>query len=418
MLLLPQLVKIWLPDYSTGNDPSPPSEQAPESQIPPLVSFFEALPNVSLADNTKGKRFPCSHVVSIRSLLACGNYFGEATWTPGPHFLSCAQSECEYALEFPKLPDPRVVDGLKMRLDLIEWSFNKDAPTELDRSKVSLLRDILSRLGHSDRDSELDVDGNLSPNKPSESSITQTLVHMELEAYDLMVLKRRKKAEITLRGGEPYCAYRDFIVPTTRHSQLLYPMRSPGQHCECVPPHEFERKAGAWALTPAETEDERTDEKSRKRKTVRFVAPVVTEVRYFEPWWCDEYRDSGRYWSTGPHRRSTDLSTPADDEWVIERLDDPEGLEARIVRDLESEGSACGAVVDGDDNDDDELLKEIEKAFEDDEASGKIEGADEPCDDDKVLDEIEKANESWESWDDETLDGSEDGDESWEGEKI
>lgn len=100
-------------------------------------------------------------------------------------------------------------------------------------------------------------------------------------------------------------------------------------------------------------------------------------------WWCDEYRDSGRYWSTGPNRRSIDLSTSGDDDWEIERLEHPEGMAAQISKDLEGDESA---VVDDDDDDDDvdvddSYLDQMHRATE--------------SSNDEVMDEMERTNESW-----------------------
>lgn len=376
MLLLPQLMKIWLPDHSEPG-PSPLSEQAPRSQTPPLISFLESFPDVLTSDEARGKMFPCGHVVSVRSILACCNVFGDEPWTPGPQFWGCAQPECSDTLPFPKLPDPRVLDGLQARLDFVQWSWNKDSPTKLDINKVSLLRDMLSRIGHLSQDPEPEMDDDVSLGDPSEPSLMRTLVHMELEAFDLMVLNQSKRAGIALRGDQPYCRYREAKLPTAAagRSLLRYPMLSPGQDCDCVTPHEYEREASSWALTPAETEsDPDKGETSKKRKTVRFVASVVTDVQYFEPWWVDEYRDSGRYWSTGPHVRSVDLSTQADDEWEIERLEHPEGF------------------VDAD-----EVLDEMDRAYEswDDETLDEMERANESFDG-EVMEDLEKLYESWE----------------------
>lgn len=382
MLLLPQLVQFWLPDDSASRQ-SPLSKQAPRSQIPPLISFLEGLPDVFTPDQFKGKRLLCGHDVSLCSVLSLLNLFGDAPWTPGSLTMNCAQPECMETLEFPELPNPQTLDGLEARLDLIQYSWNKDAPTEIDMNTVSVLRDILSRIGHSSRDPdpELGMKADVSENAPSEASLMQTLVNMEMEAFGLMALNQGKSAEIPLRGNQPYCRYREAIVPTPGQS-LRYNMASPGQYCECVTPHKYEREPWLWALTPAETEidpDSSNAEKPKKLKSVRFVTPVVTEVQYFEPWWCDEYRDSGRYYSTGPHRRSIDTSTMADDDWEIERIENPEGLAAQISGDLDGEGSDCGTNVDA------EEIVDVMEAIE-------------PLDDD-ILDERERANESW---DDET----------------
>ena len=391
-------MKVWLPDHSEPG-PSPLSEQAPRSQTPPLISFLESFPDVLTADEARGKRFPCGHVVSVGSILACCNLFGDAPWTPGSQSWGCAQPDCSDTLPFPKIPDPRVVDGLQARLDLVQWSWNKDPPTKLDLNKVSLLRDMLCRMGHLSQDPEPEMDDDVALGDPSEPSLMRTLVHMELEAFDLMVLYQSKRAEIALRGDQQYCRYREAVLPkaTAGRSLLRYPMLSPGQDCECVTPHEYEREASSWALTPAETEsdpDKPKDENSKKLKTVRFVSSVVTEVQYFEPWWCDEYRDSGRYWSTGPFVRSVDLSTQADDEWEIERLEHPEGLAADISRELEGEESDESTLVNAD-----EVLDEMERVDEswDDEVLDEMERANESFDD-EVMEDLKELHESWEDW--------------------
>ena len=386
MLLLPKLVETWIPHDSAARQSSL-SEQAPRSQIPPLISFLEGLPDVITPDKFKGKKLPCDHVVSLKSILSLVNFFGDATWTTGPHTMCCAQPECEETVEFPKLPNPQVLDGLQARLDLIQYSWNKDAPTELDMNAVSLLRDMLSRIGHSNGDQEPETDIDVPQSAPSEASLMQTLGNMEMEAFGLMVLNQRKSAETPLRGNQPYCSYREAVKPTPGQS-LRYHMASPGQYCECVVPHDYERKPSRWALTPAETDldaDMPQDEKPQKLKTVRFVASVVTEVEFFEKWWCNEYRDSGRYYSTGPQKRSTDTSTKADDDWEIERIENPEGSAAQISGDLDSEGSDCSTIVDAD-----EILDGIER--------------DEDLVEDEILNETERINESW---DDEILSGIE-----------
>ena len=412
MLLLPKLLEIWLPNDGAAPQ-SPLSEQAPRSQTPPLISFLEGLPDVLTPDKFKGKQLLCGHVVSTYSVLSLVNFFGDATWTTGPHTMCCAQPECNETFEFPKLPNPQVLDGLEARLDLIQYSWNKDAPTEVDMHAVSLLRDILSRIGHSNRDPEPETDADVPQSAPSEASLMQTLAHMEMEAFGLMVLNQGKSAETPLRGNQPYCAYREALKPTPGQS-LRYTMTSPGQYCECVVPHDYERKPSRWALTPAETDvdaDMPQDEKPRKLKTVRFVASVVTEVQFFEMWWCDEYRDSGRYYSTGPHTRSTDKSTIADDAWEIERMENPEGPASQISGDLDSDGSDCSTIVDAD-----EILDEIERADEslDDEILNGIESINESSDD-EILNEMERVDESL---DDEILNEMERASESLDDETL
>lgn len=380
MLLLPKLVDFWLPDDGAARQQNPPSDLAPRSQIPPLISFLEGLPDVVTPDEYRGKILPCGHVVSVCSVLSLVNLFGNATWNPGRHTMTCAQPDCQESHEFLQLPNPQTLDGLEARLDLIQYSWNKDAPTELDMNTVGLLRDLLSRIGHSsNREPEPETDADPSQSAPSEASLMQTLTHMEMDS--LMVLNLEKNAETPLRGTQPYCSYRETVIPTPEQS-LRYAMPSPGQFCECVTPHDYERPPSAWALTPAETEVESDTEKPEKPKTVRFVDGVVTKVQYFEKWWNEEYRDSGRYYSTGPHRRSIDTSTKVEDQWEIERLD------------FDSEGSDCSTIVEAD-----KILEELDIADEplDQQNLEEIEGAIESGDDAimQILEEAEGANDSW-----------------------
>ena len=260
------------------------------------------------------------------------------------------------------IPDPWVMDGMEARLDLIECSWRKDKPTDPDMKTVSLLRSILSRIGHMSRDPEPDRGTEPLQHEPSKSSLMQTLTHMETEASALMALTAEnggKSTETAVRGDEDYCSYRTTMI-WEGHSQLQYPMPSPGRECECVTPHEYQREPRSWALTPAEAEfdhNEPRDEKVKKGKSVRFVAPVVTQVQYFVPWWCDEYRDSDRYWSQGRIRRSRDLSTSVDDDWEILRLEDPEAFAVKKARELEEARSEGFTIVE-----DESMLNEMDEA--------------------------------------------------------
>lgn len=377
MLLLPQLVKTWLPSDNAAcheNPSRPLSELAPRSQTPPLISFLEGLSDAITPDQYQGKTFSCGHVFSLRAILCCCNLFGDATWTPGPCLFGCAQPECNDIIEFPKLPDPSVVDGLAARLDLIEWSWRKDKPTEDDMNTVSLLREILSRIGHLSREPEPETDAELLQHEPSEASLMQTLVNMETEAFALMAKDWPMSGKLAVRGDQEYCADRAPRVPKAALSQLRYPMLSPGQDCVCTTPHEFEREARSWALTPAEADfddnelkEEKKKKKSKKQpKTVRFGAPVVTQVQYFEPWYCDEY---------GPVTRSSDLATSLDDDWEIWKIDDPDGFAMEMEREMEDQESECSTLVDGP-----EVLDEMDSAYEVVEAE-------------EVLDEMDRANE-------------------------
>ena len=372
-MLLPQLVDIWLPSHneSLRRSSTKPSAQAPALQIPPFIKFMNSLPSIREGDHIL-KRLPCDHSTDLSWILEGGNFLGGTVRQPGPHFLGCAESGCNRWISCPTIRDPWALDGLQTRLTLIQWSWNKDAPTEEDRITVSLLRDILSNIGYLTQDPEPvpapelepEVEGQPSSSAASESSLMQTLVDVELEAFNLREQNMAMSAESPFDSEEPYCSYRAAVTydPSTR-----YPMPSLGQLCQCIVPHEFIREPSEWGLglTPAETVSDPQGPKKEKRKTVRFVAPVVTEVQYFDKWFNDEYRDSGRYWSTGPHRRSTDLATQAEDDLEIEKLDFPEKFQ---LGRRASEGDGSESVGwDSDDEDEDEgdgLVEEMEREME------------------------------------------------------
>ena len=368
-ILLPQLVEIWLPDHdATRRSGIKRSEEIPTSQIPPFFKFLNRLPNIGERDHRQ-KRLPCGHSVSLSSILEVGNFLGGTISQPGPSFLGCPESRCHKWIPCPAILDPWALDGLQTRLTLIQWSWNKDTPTEGDRITVSLLRDMLSKIGYLTKDPEPAPQAKLKPevedqpssSTASESSLMQTLVDVEIEAFNLKELDTATRAESPFDSGEPYCSYRA-VIP--HDPSTPYPIQSLGQHCQCIIPHKFEREPSDWGLglTPAEMVSEPKEPKKEKRKTVRFVAPVVTEVQYFDKWFNDEYRDSGRYWSTGPHRKSTDPATQAEDDLEIERLEFPERFRGR--RTSEVDGPEGANWFSDDEDEGDGLVTELEREME------------------------------------------------------
>ena len=416
-ILLPQLVEIWLPSHSTiQGSGMKPSEEIPTLHIPPFFKFLNQLPTIGERDQRQ-KRLPCSHAVSLSSILEVCNFLGGTISQMGPPFLGCPERGCHKWISCPTILDPWTLDGLQTRLTLIQWSWNKDAPIEGDRITVSLLRDMLSKIGYltqapepvPEPEVEPGVEAQPSNSAASESSLMQTLVDVEVEAFNLKELDTAARAESPFDSEEPYCSYR---APIPHDPSTPYPMQSLGQQCQCVIPHQFIREPSDWGLglTPAEIVSDSSELKKEKRKTVRFVPPVITEVQYFDKWFNDEYRDSGRYWSTGPHRKSTDLTTQAEDDLEIERLEFPErfrGRRASVVNGPE------GANRFSDDEDEGgELVAELEREMEraGEESDAELTWAemweDEETPDDDVVDEMKGAE------------GSGDDDKLVEGEKM
>ena len=437
------------------------SEEIPTLQTPLFFKFLNRLPNSGERDQRQ-KRLPCGHSVTLSSILQVGNFLGGTIDQPGPSFLGCPESACHKWISCPAILDPWALDGLETRLTLIQWSWNKDAPTERDRITVSLLREMLTKIGYLTQDPEPvpepevepDVEGQPSNNAASESSLMQTLADVEIEAFKLKELDTEARAESPFDSEKPYCSYR----PAFPHDPSTpYPMQSLGQYCECVIPHESIREPSEWGLglTPAEMVSDPKEPKKEKRKTVRFVAPVVTEVQYFDKWFNDEYRDSGRYWSTGRHRKSTDLTTQAEDDLEIEKLEFPErflgerasvvdgpeganwssddedegeGSVAEMEREIEKAGEELDAQLrwaetwEDEERSDDDMVDETkepegsgdEKAVVDDEQAEDQKKDDKKDEDEKAVDEAQKGRELWNELWEESMEDLKKHYESWE----
>ncbi|KAK3178563.1 hypothetical protein OEA41_000700 [Lepraria neglecta] len=88
------------------------------------------------------------------------------------------------------------------------------------------------------------------------------------------------------RGASPYCAYRCIKKGTK-------PYRTPsnGQYRECSHDH-YEMPPSEWASTPAEAEWDYSLPNGgwhQRKRVVRFVEPVVTEVYKVERWIREAY---------------------------------------------------------------------------------------------------------------------------------
>ena len=326
-LLLRQLLDTWYPDVKAlaGRMPNVLSKTS-KLETPILISILARLADApAKAHEPEGKELPCGHRVDVYSILSHSNLFGDQVWGRRHHVLVCPDPDCDTQYEMPTMPAPWVADGLQARLDLIQWALanSKDAPNNVDVKIMRILRRILDQIGHRPRSSEM------SSNLPRQRRLKQTLRLLESEGMAGLV-KNPYAGPRLLRGKEPFCRFRRAKTPPPERLRLRYLAPSPGQFCICEELHRV-RDPRAWISTPAEDEEKREYAvarversgkagKGKQKKSVRFAAPVITRIHYFEPWWRHEYQDSDRYYSSGPCRRSVDTATKEDDEREIERL--------------------------------------------------------------------------------------------------
>ncbi len=315
--LLRQLLHTWHPDVIalTGRTQNK-LLKTPQLQTPSLIAILAHLPDAPLTAHTpEGKILPCGHKFDVCSILRKSNFFGDLVWGKGRHLLKCPHTDCGAQYTLPMLPSPWVVDGLQARLDLIQWAWahGKDAPNNADVKTARMLRHILNQTGHlapTSRRSEITLASGLSQQR-----LRQTLRLFDTEGVARAIGKLHTGPRF-LRGTEPYCRFRPSRAPPT---QLKYHPPSLGQYCMCEKPHKA-RKPRQWLSTPAEDkgewrsatpriEDSRKTGKSTQKKTVRFAAPVVTKIQYFEPYLSE------------PCGTSTDPSTRLDDDREIARIE-------------------------------------------------------------------------------------------------
>ncbi|CAF9912813.1 MAG: hypothetical protein ALECFALPRED_008312 [Alectoria fallacina] len=333
--LFKQLLQIWIPDVPTLLAQRIASgtwvfQKTPKSQTPPLISVLMSLADSPATEHeTAAKNLPCGHIVDVQTILSCSNLFGGLVWGQGPHFMECPQSDCDTQYALPIIPNPWVVGGLQARLDLIQWAWarSKDAPNSFDVELARILRYFLHQMGYLPQD--LETMPNLPWSGPSQRRQRQMFRLLDAETV-VWAQEKYYDTPRSLRGTEPYCKFRLSKPPPPGYVQFKYPPPSPGQYCDCEEPHEWARGPVEWASTPAEDEEEwgfaiprmeRSAGRSKRKKTVSFAVPVITAIRYFEPWWRNEYRDSDRYYSSGSSRTSVDPSTKLDDDREIARLD-------------------------------------------------------------------------------------------------
>ena len=359
--LLRQLLKTWHADVQALTERTPNTlSKPPKLQSPPLIAVLASLADSpATAHKPAGKQLPCGHRVEIYSILTSANLFGDRAWGKGglrTASLECP-SGCDVRYALPVLPAPWAVDGLQARLDLIQWAWaqGKDAPDGADVRTAKMLRTLLARVGHRAREWEM------TSRVPSQRRLKQALTLVEESGAVGEGVGRIQAGPRLRRGTELYCRFRPWKTVSPGYAQSKYLPPSPGQRCDCAERHKWSRGPREWASTPAEDAEERgsaeapgenltrtgkeTEEKKKKKKKeegkkVRFAAPIVTRIHYFEPYWRSEYRDSGRYYSKGPVTKSPDRTSRVDDEREIERLESVRGRGAGLRGGDSSRGSA------------------------------------------------------------------------------
>ena len=321
--LLLQVMNTWHPDViALAGRKRTKLSKTPKLPTPPIIAMLTHYPDAPVMDNQPdGKVLPCGHRIDVQSLLTQCNLFGDQRWGRANH-LDCKHRNCNKRYFVPLIPSPSVVSGLEGRLDLIEWicAREKHTPEQMDMDMVRTLRGILKEIGYVPRNIETTSSSSWS----GERRLRQTLKLFEKEGVAGATGKIYTGPSL-LRGAEPYCEWRRSKVPRTGYEERKYHAPARGRYCECKERHKV-RKPSDWKSTPCEDKEEprfglqriereRTERESgksrrqRKKKTVRFVAPVITRIEYYQPhsWVACE--------------RSTDPATKKDDDREIERLE-------------------------------------------------------------------------------------------------
>ena len=316
--LLLQVMNTWHPDViALAGRSKTKLSKTPKLQTPPIITMLTHYPDAPIIDDQPdGKVLPCGHRIDVISILTQGNLFGDQRWGRGIH-LHCEHRHCTKRYALPMIPSPSVVSGLEARLDLIEWICERDkhTPEQMDVKMVRTLRGILKEIGSAPRSPETTSSSSWS----GERRLRQTLKLFEKEGLAGATGKIYTGPSL-FRGAEPYCEWRRSRVPRPGCEQRKYHSPSLIRYCECKERHKA-RKPRDWKSTPCEDKEEsrfeiqrieRESGKSRrqkKKKTVRFAAPVISGMQYYQPhsWVACE--------------RSTDPSTERDDDREIARLD-------------------------------------------------------------------------------------------------
>ena len=321
--LLLQVMDTWHPDVIAlaGRSKSKLSK-TPKLQTPPIIAMLTHYPDALIMDNQPdGKVLPCGHRIDVQSILTQCNLFGDQRWGRGNH-LHCEHRNCNQRYFLPVIPSPRVVSGLEGRLDLIEWICERDkhTPEQMDMDMVRTLRRILREIGYVPRNVETTSGSSWS----RERRLRQTLKLFGKEGVAGATGKLNTDPSL-LRGAEPYCEWRPPKKPRPGYEDRKYHAPALRRYCECEERHK-RRKPRDWISTPCEDEEEprfalqriereRNEReggrpgRQKRKKTVRFAAPVITRIEYYQPhsWVACE--------------RSTDPATKKDDDREIERLE-------------------------------------------------------------------------------------------------
>ena len=328
-----QVMDTWHPDViALAGRSRTKLSKTPKLHTPPIIAMLTHYPDAPIMHNRPdGKLLPCGHRIDVQSILTQCNLFGDQKWGRGNH-LHCGHRNCNERYFLPVIPSPSVVSGLAGRLDLVEWICERDkhTPEQMDMDMVRTLRGILKQIGYVPRNVETASSSSWS----RERRLRQTLKLFEREGVDGATGKLNTDPNL-LRGAEPYCRWRRSRVPRSGYEERRYHAPALGRYCECKERHRT-RKPSDWASTPCEDDEEpgsgrqriereRNERESgrhrgrKKKKTVRFAAPVITRIEYYQPhsWKACE--------------RSTDPATRKDDDREIERLE-AEALRRWLLR--------------------------------------------------------------------------------------
>ena len=237
---------------------------------------------------------------------------------------------------------PNSLEGNRM-------SFYEEYQASIDRSAGGRSDNVSLRIGLPDTPSP-------KAQPQQGASAAQTVADQENELVRRQLALRNKRSSrktqpqqtvssipAPTRGTSPYCAYR-------KVNKGHRPYRTPtaGQYCECPGPDDHpETLPSDWASTPTEAEWDYTLPNGgwhQRKRVVRFVEPVVTEVRKIEKWVVEAY---GAYVSmSAEEMRGVSEEEDEAEEW----LEEADGVMREAMRAWEERKGKRGVEDEGDED--------------------------------------------------------------------